>query len=82
MQFEIGFNNLSFNDDDFLIKELGAFWVLTNAAKYGPFDVLEIEVKDFKHLEEILEKVDKKYNSIYSAVISFDPPKIFLDNKV
>ena len=43
---------------------------------------LEIEVKDFRELERLLEKVDKHYNDIYSAVISFDPPGIYLDNKI
>jgi hypothetical protein len=84
MVFEIGFNNLSFNDDNFLVKELGAYWVSTGSDKYPPYEQLEIEVKDFKELERLLEKVNKGRNisEHYAAVISFDPPGIFLDNKI
>jgi hypothetical protein len=82
MVFTIDFNDINFNDDDFLVKELGAYWVDTGAIKYPPYEVLKIEVKDFRELERLLEKVDKHYNDIYSAVISFDPPTLYLDSKI
>jgi hypothetical protein len=82
MVFTIDFNDINFNDDDFLVKELGAYWVSTGATKYPPYEQLEIEVKDFRELERLLEKVDKHYDDIYSAVISFSPPTIYLDNKI
>ena len=82
MIFEIGFNDTNFNDDDFLIRELEAYWVDTGSTKYPPFEVLKVEVKDFKELEKMLEKVDKHYGDFYSAVISFNPATIYLDSKV
>lgn len=84
MEFAIDFNDLSFNDDDFLVKELDAYWVSTGSTKYPPFEVLKVEVKDFKELEKLLEKVNKGRNisEHYSAVISFDSPAIYLCNKV
>jgi hypothetical protein len=80
--FSIYFNDIKFNDDDFLFKELGAYWVSTGATKYPPYEQLEIEVKDFRELERLLEKVDKHYDDIYSAVISFNPPTLYLDSKI
>ena len=82
MVFTIDFNDINFNDDDFLVKELGAYWVDTGTTKYPPFEVLKIEVKDFEELERLLEKVDKHYGDFYSAVISFEPATIYLDNKI
>jgi hypothetical protein len=38
-----------------------------------------IEVKDFDQLKEILDKVDKEFKCISSAVISYDPPTIFIN---
>ena len=84
MEFTIDWNDQNFNDDDFLVKELDAYWVSTGSTKYPPFEVLKVEVKDFKELEKLLEKVNKGRNisEHYSAVISFDSPAIYLDNKV
>ena len=84
MIFEIDWNDTKNNDYEFLVKELGAYWVGTGSTKYAPFEVLHIEVKDFKELERLLEKVNKDRNisEHYSAVISFDDPTIYLDNKV
>ena len=84
MIFEIAWNDLNNTDDEFLVRELGAYWVDTGSTKYPPFEVLKVEVKDFKELEKLLEKVNKGRNisEHYSAVISFDSPAIYLDNKV
>ena len=82
MRFQIDFNSIKFNDDDFLIKELGAYWVDTKSVKYPPFQVLMIQLDGFRELEALLEKVDTHYGDFYSAVISFDSPAIYLDNKV
>lgn len=79
MQFEIDFEKSDFYDDDFLINELGGKLEPTGSTKYPPFETVMIEVKDFEHLEEILKKVDEKYNTISSAIISFDNPTIFID---
>ena len=82
MEFQIDFNDVNFNDDDFLVKELGACWVSTGSTKYPPFEVLKVEVRDFEELKALLEKVDKHYGDFYSAVISFNPATIYLDSKV
>lgn len=79
MVFEIDFNKPTFHDDDFLVNVLGAKLVPTGTEKYPPFEKFEIELTDFEQLEEILRLVDMKYNVISDAIISFDPPTIFLD---
>ena len=83
MIFEINFNKT--HNDQFLIDKLGAYWVDTGNKKYPPFEALHIEIKDFDELKEVLDQVDKELNSFgkwYSAIVSFDPPCIFLDNDV
>jgi hypothetical protein len=77
MIFTIDFDNPNFNDDEFLIS-LGAYWVDTGSNKYPPFQVLEIEIRDFEHLEEILRLVDMQYNVVSDAVISFDSPTLYI----
>jgi hypothetical protein len=77
MIFTIDFDNPNFTDDEFLIS-LGAYWVDTGSNKYPPFQVLNIEIRDFEHLEEILRLVDMQYNAVSDAVISFDSPTIFI----
>ena len=79
MLFEIDFDKIGYYNDEFLIEKLRAYKVPTNSKKYPPFEVLHIEVEDFKHLEELLKKVDEEFGGFSSAVISFDPPTIFLD---
>ena len=81
MIFEIDFNrNSSLRTDKFLREKLGAYIVDTSSTKYPPFEVLKIEVKDFEHLEEILKITKNEFNDFYSAIISFDPPTIYLDD--
>ena len=82
MKFQIDFNECNRRDDNFLIDVLGAKVVETGSDKYPPFELLYLEVKDFEQIEEILNKVDTHYGGYYSAVISFDPPTIYLDNKI
>jgi hypothetical protein len=76
MIFEIGFNTGADNPN-FLIEKLGAEW-----SKCADYNILTIDVKDFDHLKEILDMVDEEYGDFYSAVISFDPPTIYLDNNI
>jgi hypothetical protein len=75
MIFEINFNRI--NNDKFLIEKLGA-----KQNKDVEYYSLIIEVKDFYHLKEILKIVDNEYGDFYSAIISFDSPTIYLDNKI
>lgn len=75
MIFEIDFNRT--NDNEFLIKKLKA-----KRVEGVDYYALTIDVKDFEHLEKILDLVDFELGDFYSAVISFDPPIIYLDNKV
>lgn len=81
MKFEVNFNQNKEQDDDFLLT-LGAKWVSTGENKYPPFEVLEIEINTFEELEVLLEKIDKKKKSMYTALVSFDNPTIFLDKDV
>lgn len=79
MRFEIDFNNES---DDKTIEMLGAKLVPTGALKYGPNEIYVIDINSIEELETLLKKVDKIKGDYYSAVISFDPPTIYLDNQV
>lgn len=82
MIFQINFNSVNYSNDEFLINRLGAKLVPTGSDKYPPFEFLQIVVKDFEHLEELLAIVDKEFKDIYSAVISFDPPTLYLDSSI
>lgn len=77
MKFEIDFNRE--NNDKLLVEGLGAYWETKND-NWGDF--VCIEIKDFEQLKELLEKVESLTGSYYDAVISFDPPTIFLDKDV
>ena len=79
MKFEIDFNESAYYDDAFLIDVLGGELESANSVKYAPFERIMLEVRDFEHLKEILELVDKKYNTISTALVSFDSPTIFLE---
>ena len=83
MVFEIDFNrNRSLEKDNFLREKLGAYLVDTNSTKYPPFEILKIEIRNFEHLKELLNIIEQEYNSYYSAIISYDPPIIYLDNNI
>lgn len=79
MEFQIDFNNSEIQDDLFLVNVLGAKWTKTGSNKYPPFEVLKLDVKDFNQLEKILKMVDNHFKSISTALISFDPPTIYID---
>ena len=79
MVFEIDFNKIGYYNDEFLVKKLGAYKVSSGSTKYPPFELLNIEVRDFEHLKEILDIVDKEFGGFSDAIISYDPPTIFLD---
>jgi hypothetical protein len=79
MKFEINFNR---ENDDSVLELIGAKLVPTNSTKYPPFEIYEVELNGFEDLEELLRKVDNIKGDLFSAVVSFDPPVIFLDNKI
>ncbi len=79
MKFEIDFNKIH---DDKILEEIGATLTPTGSEKYAPFEVYKIELNSFEELEELLNKVESIKNRYYSAIISFDPPTIFLDDDV
>jgi len=79
MKFEIDFNDSNKYDDNFLIDVLGAELESTGSTKYPPFERLVIEIEDFKHLEQILKLVDEKFETISTALVSFDPSTIFIE---
>ena len=81
MKFEIGFNDLSINNDDFLINVLGGKLEDTGATKYPPFEKIMLELNNFEELRDVLNKVDKEFNCLSSAEISFDSPSIFINIK-
>ena len=74
MKFDIDFNR---ENDDAFILSLGAKW-----EDFGDFSRMMIELDSFEDLQELLNEVDGEKSDIYSAVISFDPPTIFLDKDV
>ena len=76
MIFEINFNR---ETDDETLELLGAnlCWSEDNDNCF-----YTVEVKDFFALEELLKKVDDIKKDYYSAVITFDPPTIYFDNKI
>lgn len=83
MKFIIDFN-IGVYGDHILLEKLGAIKrpINKSESEYGPFEEYVLDVRDFEHLEEILKIVDKEKENIYSAIISFDPPTIFLDCNV
>lgn len=80
MIFEIDFNR---ETNDKLLEIIGAKLVkLDSAIEEPPFEVYKVEVDEFEDLEKLIAKVDKYTGRMYSAIISFDPPTIFLDSEV
>ena len=90
MEFEIGFSyNLArhssvseFSSPEEVrkayLREIGAY---RKEPIKEPYNIHKwyIEVKDFKSLKKILTQVDDLADGEHSAIISFDPPSIFLD---
>lgn len=79
MKFEIDFESDEVDGDNFLIYHLGGKLENTGSLKYPPFERIMIEIRDFKHLEDILKLVDKEFNTISTALISFDNPTIYIE---
>ena len=79
MEFEIDFNDFNIDYTNYLINELGGKLGPTGATKYPPFEKISIEIENFNQLEEIVKKVDKRFETISSAIISFDPPTIYIE---
>lgn len=78
MKFEIDFNT---ETDPEYILSLGA--KLERGFKFDPnYSIFTIELENFEDLEKLLERVDKEKGDLYSAIVSFDPPTIFLDSDV
>lgn len=73
MKFAIDFNR---ENDDLTLKVLGAKLVW-----YEEHNQYEIDLT-FEELESLLTKVNEIKKKDYSAVISFDPPTIYLDDRV
>lgn len=82
MKFQIDFNDTNYNNDKFLIDKLGAYYIPSGSDKYPPFEVLEIEVEDFDKLKDILDIIDREFNTYSSAEISFDPPTLFINHQL
>lgn len=83
MKFQIDFNRFDREEHDIhILKQLGAELTPTGSTKYPPWEVFTIELNTFEELEELLKKVDTMTNDIYSAIISFDSPTIFLDTNI
>lgn len=76
MIFQIDFNRPDPNNNKAFYKHIGA--KLNTSDDYHFY---EIELNTFEELEALIEKVNKKTGDWYSAVISFDHPTIYLDNK-
>jgi len=79
MTFQIDFNH---EDDDKTLEEIGAKLIELPNRKYPPYELYKIELNDFEELKQLINKVDSIKGKLYSAVISFDSPTIYLDNKV
>ena len=80
MKFEI---DLNWGHDDALLKTLGAEERIRNsdAEIWSSFYV---ELNTFQDLEELLKEANKHKKDDefeYSAIVSFDPPMLYLDNK-
>jgi hypothetical protein len=77
MKFQIDFNQ---RVNDKVLKEIGAKWEDMWKGEPGAYS---IEINDISELEPLLKKVDLLMNDVYySAIVSFDPPTIYLDNEI
>ena len=77
MKFQIDFNT---QVNDKVLEEIGAKYEETWPDNAGAYF---IEINNISELELLLKKVDLLMNDIYySAIVSFDPAIIYLDNKI
>lgn len=77
MKFQIDFNTKT---NDKVLEEIGAKYESPWPDDAGTYF---IEINDISELEPLLKKVDLLMNDVYySAIVSFDPPIIYLDNKI
>lgn len=80
MKFQIDFNN---ETNDKILEEIGAKYEELWPDNPGAYF---IEINDISELQFLLKKVNTLTNSYgnyyYSAIISDEPPIIYLDNKV
>lgn len=79
MKFEIGFNRRDNNDTKEFYKFIEATLISKEECEY-----YQIELNTFEELEQLLEKINGKIapRFLYSAVVSFDPPTIYIDKEV
>jgi hypothetical protein len=80
MRFEIAFNfeHLGTYEE---LKELGAELVTKNANGENTYAHYEIELENFKDLEGLLKRVSFMKGWTCYALVSFDPPIIYLDDE-
>lgn len=63
--------------DDGLLKQIGA-----KEEHFEDYSHFTIDIDSFEDIESLLRKVDSITKDHYSAVISFDPATIYLDEKI
>jgi hypothetical protein len=83
MKFEIAFNRGDKNDTKEFYEFIGA-----KLNDLPEEDYYEIEINSFEELEQLMNKINRKYFEnpynlhTYSAVLAFSRPAIFLDKDV
>ncbi len=75
MKFEIDFNDMAYRNNK-LLEEVGA-----KLEDLGEYSAYFIELNSFEELEIVLDKVNKETKDYYNALVTYDSPMIFLDNK-
>lgn len=73
MKFAIDFNH---ETNDELLEQIGA-----KEEHFEECSQYTIDILSFEDLDAILHILDSLTKDTYSAVISFDPPTVYLDNK-
>jgi hypothetical protein len=77
MKFEVDFNNNKDRDDK-LLEKCGCKF-----EKQGEYPHYFIDLPNFEDLEIFINKINEgiDYSKQFSAIVTFDSPVIFLDNK-
>lgn len=74
MKFELDWNReIDFDNLELLVDEIEHF---------QDFSRYNITLNSFEDLEKLLEKVKQIKGDYYSAVISYNPPTIYLDKEI